>query len=60
MKVLETTDLEQKFQDKIDREVKIEPNDCVHIYDDFYAKLSKGSIVCKESVSKFNTILRKK
>jgi ring-1,2-phenylacetyl-CoA epoxidase subunit PaaA len=27
MKVLETTDLEQKFQDKIDREVKIEPND---------------------------------
>jgi ring-1,2-phenylacetyl-CoA epoxidase subunit PaaA len=27
MKVLETTELEQKFQDKIDREVKIEPND---------------------------------
>lgn len=27
MKVLETTDLEQKFQDKIDLEVKIEPND---------------------------------
>ena len=27
MKVLETTDLEQKFQDKIDREIKIEPND---------------------------------
>lgn len=27
MKILETTDLEQKFQDKIDREVKIEPND---------------------------------
>jgi ring-1,2-phenylacetyl-CoA epoxidase subunit PaaA len=27
MKVLETNDLEQKFQDKIDREVKIEPND---------------------------------
>jgi ring-1,2-phenylacetyl-CoA epoxidase subunit PaaA len=27
MKVLEITDLEQKFQDKIDREVKIEPND---------------------------------
>jgi ring-1,2-phenylacetyl-CoA epoxidase subunit PaaA len=27
MKVVETTDLEQKFQDKIDREIKIEPND---------------------------------
>ncbi len=27
MKVVETIDLEQKFQDKIDREIKIEPND---------------------------------
>ena len=27
MKVGETIDLEQKFQDKIDREIKIEPND---------------------------------
>jgi ring-1,2-phenylacetyl-CoA epoxidase subunit PaaA len=27
MKVVETADLEQKFQDKIDREIKIEPND---------------------------------
>ena len=27
MKVVETIDIEQKFQDKIDREIKIEPND---------------------------------
>jgi len=39
---------------------KIEPNDLVQIYDDVYAKLSKGSVVCKQVVNKYNTILRKK
>ena len=39
---------------------KIEPNDLVQVYDDVYAKLSKGSVVCKQVVNKYNTILRKK
>lgn len=39
---------------------KIEPNDLVHEYDDVYAKLSKGNVVCKQVVNKYNTILRKK
>ena len=39
---------------------KIEPNDLVHEYDDVYAKLSKGSVVCKQVVNKYNIILRKK
>jgi len=30
MRVLESVELEQKFQDKIDREIKIEPNDWMH------------------------------
>ncbi len=45
---------------KLKEGTKIEVDDLVHVYDNTYAKLSKGSRVCKESVSKFNTILRKK
>ena len=58
--VVELTESDIKKYTKLKEGIKIEPNDYVHIYDDFYAKLSKGSIICKESVSKFNTILRKK
>ena len=58
--VVEIEESELKKYTKLKEGIKIEPNDCVHIYDNFYAKLSKGSIVCKEVVNKNNTILRKK
>ena len=58
--VVELTDSDIKKYTKLKEGIKIEPNDCVHIYDNFYAKLSKGSIVCKEVVNKFNIILRLK
>ena len=58
--VVELSDSDIKKYTKLKEGGKIEPNDLVHVYDNFYAKLSKGSRVCKESVSKFNTILRKK
>ncbi len=58
--VVEIEESELKKYTKLKEGTKIEPNDCVHIYDNFYAKLSKGSIVCKEVVNKYNTILRKK
>ena len=38
----------------------IRPGDCVHIFDDIYAKLSKGHFLVKEKVNKHNTFLRKK
>ena len=58
--VVEIEESELKKYTKLKEGIKIEPNDCVHIYDNFYAKLSKGSVVCKEVVNKNNTILRKK
>ena len=58
--VVELTESDIKKYTKLKEGIKIEPNDCVHVYDNFYAKLSKGSIVCKEVVNKHSTILRKK
>ena len=51
---------ELKKYTKLKEGTKIEPNDLVHEYDDVYAKLSKGNVVCKQVANKFNTILRKK
>ena len=51
---------ELKKYTKLKEGIKIEPNDLVHEYDDVYAKLSKGNVVCKQVVNKYNTILRKK
>ena len=58
--VVEISDSDIKKYTKLKEGAKIEPNDMVHVYDNFYAKLSNGSIVCKEVVNKQNTILRKK
>ena len=58
--VVELSDSDIKKYTKLKEGTKIESSDLVHVYDDFYAKLSKGSIVCKEVVNKHNTILRKK
>ena len=56
--ILEENDL--KKYTKLKEGTKIEEGDLVHEYDNIYAKLSKGSRVCKESVNKYNVILRKK
>jgi hypothetical protein len=58
--VVELTESDIKKYTKLKDGSKIEPNDLIHVYDNFYAKLSKGSVVCKEVVNKNNTILRKK
>ena len=58
--IVELTDKDIKKYTKLKDGSKIEPNDLIHVYDNFYAKLSKGSVVCKEVVNKNNTILRKK
>ena len=58
--IVEIEEVELKKYTKLKEGTRIEVNDLVHIYDNTYARLSKGSRVCKEVVNKFNTILRKK
>ena len=58
--MVELEEVELKKYTKLKEGTKIEVNDLVHVYDNTYARLSKGSRVCKEVVNKFNTILRKK
>jgi hypothetical protein len=58
--IVEIEEVELKKYTKLKEGTKIEVNDLVHVYDNTYARLSKGSRVCKEVVNKFNTILRKK
>jgi hypothetical protein len=38
----------------------IKSGDYLHIYEDTYAEIGKGNIICKQKVSKNITILRKK
>lgn len=45
---------------KLKEESDIDPGDLIHIFDDIYAKINTGSIICKSKVNKFNTVLRKK
>ena len=58
--IVEIQESELKKYTKLKEGSKIEDGDLVNVYDNAYAELSKGSRVCKESVNKFNTILRKK
>ena len=58
--IVEIEEVELKKYTKLKEGTKIEVNDLVHVYDNTYARLSKGSRVCKEVINKFNTILRKK
>jgi hypothetical protein len=58
--VVELTESDIKKYTKLKEGTKIEVDDLVHVYDNTYVKLSKGNLVCKENVNKFNTILRKK
>ena len=38
----------------------IDPGDLIYIFDDIYAILGKGNIICKSKVTKFNIVMRKK
>ena len=58
--IVEIQESELKKYIKLKEGSKIEDGDLVNVYDNTYAELSKGSRVCKESVNKFNTILRAK
>ena len=58
--IVEIQESELKKYTKLKEGSKIEDGDLVNVYDNTYAELSKGSRVCKESVNKFNTILRAK
>lgn len=58
--IVEVQESELKKYTKLKEGTKIEDGDLVNVYDNTYAELSKGSRVCKESVNKFNTILRAK
>ena len=58
--IVEVQESELKKYTKLKEGSKIEDGDLVNVYDNTYAELSKGSRVCKESVNKFNTILRAK
>ena len=58
--IVEVQESELKKYTKLKEGSNIEEGDLVNVYDNTYAELSKGSRVCKESVNKFNTILRKK
>jgi hypothetical protein len=58
--IVEVQESELKKYTKLKEGSKIEEGDLVNVYDNTYAELSKGSRVCKETVNKYNTILRKK
>jgi 3-dehydroquinate synthase class II len=58
--IVEVQESELKKFTKLKEGSKIEEGDLVNVYDNTYAELSKGSRVCKETVNKYNTILRKK
>ena len=58
--IVEIQESELKKYTKLKEGSKIEEGDLVNVYDNTYAELSKGSRVCKETVNKYNTILRKK
>ena len=58
--IVEVQESELKKYTKLKEGSKIEEGDLVNVYDTTYAKLSKGNILCKHAVNKFNTILRVK
>jgi hypothetical protein len=58
--IVEIQESELKKYTKLKEGTKIEDDDLVNVYDNTYAQLSKGNILCKHTVNKFNTILRVK
>jgi hypothetical protein len=58
--IVEVQESELKKYTKLKEGSKIEEGDLVNVYDNTYAEISKGNILCKHTVNKFNTILRAK
>lgn len=49
-----------KNYEKVKAGSDFEVNDLVHLINDEYVKISEGSIVLKQKVNQYNTVLRKK
>jgi hypothetical protein len=58
--IVEVQESELKKYIKLKEGSKIEEGDLVNVYDTTYAEISKGNILCKHAVNKYNTILRVK
>jgi len=58
--VVELSESDLKKYTKLKEGTKFEVGDFVNVYDNTYAKISKGSKLCKENVNKYNTVLRLK
>ena len=58
--IIELEEKDLKKYTKLKEGTKFEVGDLVNVYDSTYAKISKGSKLCKENVNKFNTVLRAK
>ena len=58
--IVEVQESELKKYIKLKEGSKIEEGDLVNVYDTTYAEISKGNILYKHTVNKYNTILRKK
>lgn len=58
--IVELTDKDIKKYTKLKEGEGIKSDDLVHIEENTYAKVGKGSILCKIMVNKHNTILRQK
>ena len=58
--IFEIEEKELKKYTKLKEGTKFEVGDFVNVYDNTYAKISKGSKLCKENVNKYNTVLRLK
>ncbi len=58
--IVEIQESELKKYTKLKEGIKFEVGDLVNVYDNTYAKITKGSILCKENVNKYNIVLREK
>ncbi len=58
--LISITDANLSKYKKVKEGDDIKSGDCVHISDDLYAEIGKGNRLCRETVNKYNIILRKK
>ncbi len=58
--IVELTDKDIKKYTKLKEGESIKSDDLVHIEENTYAKVGKGTILCKFTANKYNTILREK
>ena len=58
--IVDLTDKDIKKYTKLKEGESIKSDDLVHIEENTYAKVGKGTILCKFTANKYNTILREK